>query len=246
LTLGHSSGIAFGGAGAAEHYVRTNAEFEEHVRAVAALLGARVDQCKAVFLAGSDALLRPLDELNACLEVIAGLLPSHTDPETPRPVHSFLDQFPADLPDRSDLRRLRELGLTRVTLGVESGSHAVRRSYGTHWSDDDLRAVTAKLRGAGVGVGLIVLVGSGGVKHASEHLEATASLVNSLELGPADLVSLLDANELFEPNQHRGFEPLRGPYWVTQFEALKSALEPLRRSHRIKVAPFSLVKQAFL
>lgn len=244
VTLGHSSGIAFGGASAAEHYVRTNAEFDQHVRAVAALFGARVDQSKAVFLAGADALLRPIDDLASCLEVIARLLPSPIGPETPRPVHSFLDQFPADLADRADFRRLRELGLVRVTLGVESGSPMVRRSFGKQWSDADLRAVTAKLKRAGVGVGLIVLVGSGGVEHSSEHLQATASLVNSLELGPGDLVSLLDANELFEANQNPSFEPLRGSSWVMQFESLKSALEPLRKIHKVKLAPFSLVKQA--
>jgi len=43
-----------------------------------------------------------------------------------------------------------------------------------------------------IGVGLLLLVGAGGVDLADRHLAATAELINSLELGPGDLVSLLD------------------------------------------------------
>ncbi|MEJ7637649.1 MAG: hypothetical protein WKF75_06570, partial [Singulisphaera sp.] len=71
-TLGHADRLTFGGAPAAEHYVRSAPEFQEHVRAVSRLLGRRILQCRGAFLGGSDVLRRPTDEVVGYLEAIQG------------------------------------------------------------------------------------------------------------------------------------------------------------------------------
>lgn len=246
-TLGHEGGITFGGARAAEHVVRSPDEFESHARAVVALLGERVEQCKSVFLAGSDVLRQPVEDVAAYLEILGRVLwldtpsgPGRKFPLMgPGGVHTFLDRFDARLHDRDALRSLRESGLERVTLGVESGDPEVRAGYGKTWANDALRGAVADLKAAGIGVGVIALVGAGGGAHADNHLDATAALLNSLELGPGDLVSLIDVTELSGPDP----AGLTAAARAGQLDTLKARLTPVRAERKAKVVPYSLEKQ---
>jgi hypothetical protein len=253
-TVGHEGGVTFGGAPAVAHDVRTPDAFDRHAREVADLLGRRVEQCKAVFLGGSDVLRRPVGDVAAYLEAAARVFPveptdgrRHPDPtgETPHRldgIHAFLDRFETPLPSPDDWRRFRALGLTRVILGVESGDPGVRALFAKSWADDALRATVSGLKAAAIGVGLAVLVGAGGVEGEASHLAATAALVNALDLGPGDLVSLLDAREVAgaEP---LAFTPLSDPAFDAQRDELKSRLAPVRTAKKAKVVPYSLEKQ---
>ena len=159
-------------------------------------------------------------------------------------VHAFLDRFAPPLADDADWQRFTTLGLQRVSLGVESGEPGIRALYGKTWDDDALRATVADLKRAGIGVGVLTLVGAGGVEHAERHVAATAGLLNGLDLGPGDLVSLLDENEVRAGNLgERGFTPLTGAGWSAQQTQLRERLAPIRTDRKVKVAPYSLEKQ---
>jgi hypothetical protein len=261
-TLGHAGGVSFGGTATAEHYIRSPDEFETHARAVSGLLGRRLAQCKYVFLAGSDVLLQPEGEVTAYVGTVSRVFPidpsrgnRRPDPSPDAPhvltgIHAFIDRFGVPRPDREALRRWQSLGLTRVTLGVESGDTAVRTLYGKTWSNSDLAAAVADLKAAGIGVGLIALVGAGGREHAEAHVSATADLLNALELGPGDLVSLVDASELRSfgaaadtPVGSPPFTPLTPTETSAQLDDLKRLLTPIRAERKAKVAPYSLEKQ---
>lgn len=259
-TLGQADGRGFGGASVGKFLARTPEEFGEHVRAVSALLGRRIEQCKTVFLAGPDVLRVPPDDVVSYLATVdcafpvsPGEGPSRPASGTSKPhrldgVHAFLDQFRPPLPDRDDLGRFRSFGLTRVSLGVESGDPDVRALLGKDWPDQALRAFVADLKAAGIGVGLMTLVGAGGREADARHAAATAELIHSLDLGKGDLVSLLDANEIvgLEPDRRPGslpFTPLTNSDWSTQLEEFKLLLGPLRAERHVKVAPYSLEKQ---
>ncbi len=250
-TLGHEGGLAFGGAPAAGHAVRSPDEFEAHARAVAALLGRRVEQCKSVFLGGSDVLLRPVGDVTAYLEILGRVFPidaaggprprsvSADAPPSLGGVHAFLDRFDARRHDRDALRSHRAGGLVRVSLGVESGAPEVRARYAKTWTDDALRAAVADLKAAGIGVGVIALVGAGGEGDAGRDPDATAALLKALELGPGDLVSLIDAEEI------RGPDPagLTAAARAERLDALKTRLAPIRTERGAKVVSYSLEKQ---
>ncbi|MDR3633570.1 MAG: hypothetical protein P4L84_07020 [Isosphaeraceae bacterium] len=247
-TLGHAGGRAFGLGHAHEHDVRSAGEFEQHARAVAKLLGRRLEQCKGVFLAGADALRRPESEVTGFLETIRTVFGTTARNEDAAAVHSFLDGPPGPGPERSGWRRYADLGLRRVTVGVESGSPEVRALYGKTWQNGDLRSLVADLKAAGIGVGLLAIVGAGGIENAERHLGATVALLNELEVGPGDLISLVDARELAggEALGAHGeplFSALTGAAWSGQLSALKSGLSPLRSSRGAKVVPYSLEKQ---
>jgi hypothetical protein len=242
-TLGNARGVTFGGAPEAPHYVRSPDEFDSHARTVAELLGRRVLQCKSAFLAGSDVLVRTPDEVTSYLETIARVFDA-----LPGGVHSFLDDPAGDRPDRETWRQYAARGLTRVTLRVESGDAGVRALFGKSWEDRHLRAVVSDLKESGIGVGVMVLVGAGGSEFSDRHVDATPDLIHSLPLGPGDLVSLLDANEVARaaaPGRRAAPAPLTGEAWAAQHAELRRRLAPLR-SRGVKVAPYSLEKQGLL
>ena len=260
-TLGHADGLAFGGAAPAEPYVHTPAEFAAHARAVAKLLGRRVVQCRGIFLGGPDLLLRPIDDIAAYLEAAGAVFPLDPGARRRRPrdlpddapsldgLSAFLDRFDPRLPGPAGYRRLRDLGLIRVTIGVESGAPEVRALSGKDWGDDALRAAVSGLAGAGIEVNLALLVGAGGVEAADRHVAATADLVGSLDLAPGSLVYLIDAAEVggdaaADRLRRLGKTPTARVDAPAHLARLKDALAPARSRLGMKVIPYSLEKQS--
>lgn len=254
LTLGHAGGVTFGLGPAAEHYVRSAEEFETHARAVAALLGRRIEQSRNIFLGGSDVLRRSAPEVQSALETIARVFPigspssstgeSATDSSRLDGVHVFLDDLAPPQPDLESWRRFRRGNLVRVCVGVESGDVGIRSLYRKAWQNEALCAAVADMKTAGLGVSVAVLVDAGGVGHSQAHLGATTELIERLPLGPGDLVELLDGNELRDPERNDpGFTPLSGPSWVEQRTRLKAALQPACKNRGTKVVPYSFEKQ---
>ncbi len=226
--------------------VRTPSEFESHARAVASLLGRRIEQAKSLFLGGPAVLRQSPADVLAYLAILRDVFPNDPDSPsvagTPRltGVHAFLDRFEALPFDRDALDQYRAGGLIRVSLGVDSGDPAIRaRFYGKSWTDQDLRSVVSDLKAAGIGVSLIVLVGVGGHSHAAAHLAATSDLLNTLDLGPGDLVSLIDSPEPASPD----VIPLSPTDRARQHLLFKDRLSPLRTLRRAKVVSYNPDKQ---
>jgi hypothetical protein len=253
-TLGHAAGAGFGDAQAALATTRSLAEFEQHARDVAALWGRRLSQSRTIYLAGTDVLSRPVAENAARLDEIgrtfliepkprrAGLDRSEGDD---RPsfdgVHAFLINFTAPQPDRAGWHELARRGLNRLSLAIESGDPEIRTNYLKSWSDDELRATVADIQASHLGTSVLTLVGAGGVERASSHVDSTARLIQSLNLGPGDFVFLLDENEI-RGESPAGLTPLGGTAWSEQQARLKNALAPLKQ-RGVKVLPYTLEKQ---
>ncbi len=257
-TLGHAEGRAFGRAKPAEHYVRTLREFADHARAVRRLVGRRVAQSKGMFLGGADLLHRPIEEILGFLEAARQVFPIGADPSRPSrpdqagsgddwdeiqpplgPIHAFLDDFQPPMPNLEGWKRLKDAQLGRLTLGIESGDQVVRARFGKSWEEKDLRSTIAGLKSAGIGVGLIVLVGAGGRARADSHLDATATLLASLPLESGDLVSLVDARSLdADP-----VDPLTDEETMAQNRALKERVAAARTSKGPKLVAYNPDKQ---
>lgn len=246
-TLGHADGQTFGLSGAAEPHVRGRQEFAQHVREVAALWGRRLLQSRLIFLAGDDVLHQPVPEVEAYLESIDQTLPIRRDGDDGRirfeGIHAFLDDFRGHSYGVEDWRRLAGRGLSRISLGVESGDPGVRDVYGKRWDDEELRSTVARLKAAGLGASVLTLVGAGGVDRADLHVERTARLIESLDLRRGDFVFLLDENEVRAPGMTTAGDTfLIGAGWTEQQRRLKEALGSLKR-RGVKLLSYTLEKQ---
>ena len=256
-TLGHADSRGFGMSPVAEHYVRAPKEFERHAREVAALWGRRLLQSRWVFLAGSDVLRRPMEDVAAYLDEVRQVFPiepgpslpaadlNDTDSASPRldGIHAFLDDFTPPCPDRAAWTAFAARRLVRVSLGVESGDPVVREVYGKTWTDEELCSTVTDLRAAGVGISLLTLVGAGGVERDDSHMHETVRLIESLDLARGDFVFLLDENEIRDPLAARaGLTLLERSAWSEQQRKLKDALASLK-NRGVKVLPYTLEKQ---
>ncbi len=241
-TVGDARPEGFGGRPPVAHAVKTPAEFAAHVRDVGRLLGARVLQGSGIFLGGPDVLRRPFADVKGYFEAFRersreGL---RDDSEACLPLSAvdvFLDDLGPGLPDREGLSALKALGLRRVNVGIESGDAGLREGLGASWTGREGVGFVADVKAAGLVMGAIVLVGTGGPAASDRHVEATAELLGTMGLGRGDLVYLVDANEILPGSGLATAEAVSG-----QTKALKDRLAMVR-SNGAKVVPYSLEKQ---
>lgn len=163
--------------------VRPLARFRQHVEEVRAFFGAGLARRHTIFLGDANALLLPTRRLAAALELAGQALPG-------REVYGFLDAFTGRRKRPAEWAALVRAGLRGVYIGLESGSERLVRWLEKPGTVADALATVRALKEAGVGVGIILMVGAGGRAFAEEHVRASIEVVNAMELGPGDRLYL--------------------------------------------------------
>ncbi len=163
--------------------VRSPEEFEAHLGEVEALFGPDLGRRTSIFLGEANALAAPVHALAGMMRRAAAALPG-------RPFASFGDPLLHRARTIGDLRELGGLGLARVTLGLETGHPALYARLGKPGAFEDLPATVERIKSAGIGIGLTVLVGLGGRAAGKEHVEETADFLLAQPLGAGDYVYL--------------------------------------------------------
>ena len=159
-------------------------EVREHIRAIRAYLGEGLYLRKRVFLGDANALVVPMSRLIPLVEEVRRGLPEPAFAE----LYAFLDGFSGEKKRPEDYAALRERGLRRVYIGLESGDPGLLRFLRKPGTPEDaLRAVQA-MKAGGLAVGVIVLLGAGGHRFAQAHVQHTVELVRAMDLGPEDIL----------------------------------------------------------
>ena len=163
--------------------LRPEGEFRDHARKVERLLGQGAALRRWVFLADGNALALSADRLDPIVRVARDAFPD-------RPLAGFLDVFTGARRPVSDWRRLHDLGLRRVHVGLESGHDPLLAWMDKPGRTVDAVALVRDLKAADLEVGLIFLVGAGGRRFADGHVLDTIRFGRSLPLDRRDLVYL--------------------------------------------------------
>ncbi|MBI2930994.1 MAG: radical SAM protein [Planctomycetes bacterium] len=171
--------------------VRTIAEFEQHVRQVLELVGRDVERRTSIFLGDAGALMVPADELAVMMRLARAAVPG-------RPFSCFASAGLGRRREAHELRELRDLGLDRVTIGLETAHRPLYDSLRKPHELEDAERTVRLLKDAGLHVGLTVLLGVGGQESHSAHVNDTARFLDALPLGPGDWVYLSPLH--VEPN----------------------------------------------
>ena len=158
-------------------------EFQHHISAVVDYFGAALAMRKGVFLADADALAAPDDLLFPALEAIHERFPGES-------ITCFAGPGMRKGRSEDTYRRAGALGLSRVHVGVESGSAQVLELLGKPSTTKWWREQVLALASAGVSLGLIVLVGAGGEGLSRKHLQDTVDAFRQLPLGRDDIIYL--------------------------------------------------------
>jgi len=111
-------------------------------------------------------------------------------------IGSFLDGFTGLAKSVADYAELHALGLTRVYLGVESGSAALLRWIEKPAEPGEMLETLRRLKAAGIATDVILLVGVGGAAFAEEHVRASLDFLRTSPLRKGDRVFLSEMVEL--------------------------------------------------
>ena len=182
-----------------------------HIRPMADIL-ADIRMAKAyygdverVFLCDGDAIIMRTQELLTILEALHRAFPSLQRVTTYAGPRSTLAKTP------EELRTLREAGLTRAYLGVETGCDALLKQVKKGVDAAQMLEAGVRLREAGIDLWVMVILGLAGTGEPSRrHMLDTAAMMN--EMKPRHLSALtltLDpGTELYQDYRAGRFHPI--------------------------------------
>lgn len=184
---------------------KPQAEIEKELASVAAS-GAHVGR---IFLADGDAMTLSVRRLKDILQAIKKYLPTVTR------VSSYC--LPRNLLRKSvdELVELKELGLSLVYVGCESGDDQVLAAIEKGETFESSLDALKKLKQAGIKSSVMILNGMGGVKYSEQHAINSARLMN--EAQPEYLSTLVVSFPLGQERVKAGF---KGDYQLPNTEQL--------------------------
>lgn len=159
---------------------------------------------KTVFLQDANSLMLKTPDLVRIIDYIRQVFPS---------VDRITTYARADTAARKtveELRALREAGLTRIHMGMESGCDVVLKKVQKGITAAHLLEAGRKIREAGISLCWYVMPGLGGREHSREHALETAAVINAVNPGFMRFRTLAvrENTPLFDMMQNGEFTPL--------------------------------------
>ena len=184
---------------------------------------------RTLFLADGDALAMDDDLLVKLLETIQEKLPRV------RRVSSYATCQNIDSKSDGQLRTYRELGLSRLYMGLETGHDPTLQAIAKGVDSQSMIKAGQRVRAAGIFLSVTCLLGIAGTAFSQEHARATAAVLNQMQphqiavltlmlLPNTPLYRLASRGRFIMPDQEGLFHELRtlvaglGPH-RTQFYA---------------------------
>jgi hypothetical protein len=236
--------------------VKSKEEFEEHVRAVRALIGGGLPMRKTVFLGDANALATSSRRRMSLMDVVHSQFDVppigmsgrdlsdwvSSGPGRVRGIYSFMDAFTESRDAAPDLHQLAERGLRRIYIGAESGHVPLLEFLRKPSGPEAVARLVRRAHGAGIQVAVIVMTGVGGRRYAEGHVDDTTGLVNSLELSRGDIVYLSsfrapEGSDYSEAARSAGGVPLEPEEVAGQEKILRSRF---RIDRAVKVASYDV------
>ena len=164
--------------------IKSPADFEEHIIQVKKFLGNGLSLRRTIFLGDANALVVPMQKLTSLIKIIH----RHLDVEKLGGIFAFLDGFSGERKSTSDYKRLRDLGLNKIYIGLESGNNQLLKYLNKPGSAQEALNAVRTIKLSGISVGIIVLLGAGGKHYYPAHISGTVNIINQMNLDAEDLV----------------------------------------------------------
>lgn len=198
-------------------------KIEEEVKAAA----SSMPEVRRIFLADGDAMTLSFRRLKEILQCINRYFPNLE--------RATAYCLPRNLNNKSaeELSELRQLGLSMVYVGCESGDDKVLECVKKGETYESSKDALLKLKAAGIKSSVMILNGLGGRKYSEQHAINTAKLMN--ETQPEFVSTLVVSFPLGDERFREGFEGEYEP--LEQHELFKEV--------RTLIANFELEKTVF-
>jgi radical SAM superfamily enzyme YgiQ (UPF0313 family) len=130
---------------------------------------------KHVFLQDGDALVYPFPRLVEALEYIKEKLPSVER------VASYATAKDVLRLSVEQLKQLKDLNLTLLFIGLESGDPEILEDIGKGATPDDMIAAGKRVKESGIQLSVTVILGIGGAAKSESHAKATAKVLSAMD-----------------------------------------------------------------
>ncbi|MEM0140606.1 MAG: radical SAM protein [Thermoplasmatales archaeon] len=212
--------------------VKTLDDMSKQIDSLLAVLGRGIESRQSVFLGDANAINTDTDLLIDVLALVKRRIGL--------PVYAFTDAFTTMKNKKiGDFIRMRENGLTRVYIGIESGDQYVLKLLNKPMDISGARREIEDIKRAGIGVGVIVMSGAGGKALAREHVESTARFIATLPLGKGDVVYISPLRE-YEGSEYAKIASEKGLGIMSGSEKLDQAEDIRSEIKEIWIRKFSL------
>ena len=237
---------------------KTPEQFRRHVRDAVAFHGEGLRARRSILLGQANALALPDDVLRKFFDVLHEHFELPSAEQDSVSVHwwygsktrfdgvsSFLDVFTGKSHTAAEFHRLRERGLRRVYIGLETGSNELLRWLCKPATAERMQRCVRALKEAHIAVGVIVLLGAGGRAFDAAHRRQTAEVLNELSLGAGDYIYfsplvIYGGSRYDEESRALGVEPLSPQEMNDQEQAIRAALRFDAEGGRPYVARYEL------
>ena len=190
-------------------HIRPMADILEDIRMAKAYYG----DVRRVFLCDGDAIIMRTADLITILDTLYATFPSLEKVTTYAGPRSTLSKT------SEELKLLREHGLARAYLGVETGSDTLLRKVKKGVDARQMLEAGTRLREAGMDLWVMILLGLGGRDGSEQHILDTAAMMN--EMKPRHLsaltLTLYPGTELYDDWRAGKFPP------ITPMDSLREA-----------------------
>lgn len=147
-----------------------------------------------LFLCDGDALIIPQPRLEEILLIIKRYLPMLER------IGSYANTKSILRKSVDDLKKLKELGLKIIYLGVETGNAELLKKIDKGATREQMIEAAKRIKAAGIELSVTVILGIGGIQKSVEHAMDTASLLADMDpdyVGALTLM-LVPQTELYE------------------------------------------------
>jgi radical SAM superfamily enzyme YgiQ (UPF0313 family) len=189
--------------------LKSGVEVGAHLDAILDFLGEAIRLRRSVFLGDASMLASPQSALLAAIDQIRARLAGVAGPSAC--FYGFADVVGVGRRDRGDLVALRQAGVRRLYLGLETGDDTLRRLLGKQGDVRTAVEMVRLLHEAGIAVGVVVLLGVGGSTLAPGHETGTVAALEAMGLNRQDVVYW---SPLIEHDQRQYREQAAGSGWL--------------------------------
>lgn len=176
---------------------------------------------RKVFLSDGDALILPTDRLLAILNKLKETFPNIES------VSSFATAKNILHKTREELEKLKNVGLTLLYVGLETGSDAILKDVSKGVTSGEILETCKKIKDAGITLHVTMIIGLGGKKNSEQHISETVKLINSVR---PDMISamplmLIRTMEMVNKFHNGEFYPLDPVEMLTETKKLVQAID---------------------
>jgi len=218
---------------------------EKHVFDITTFMNGSLGRFHSIFLGDANALTIPYDDLLEIFQILnTNFLISQKKIgfiEKNKPsfegIYSFLDVFTGFKLTKTHFKRLAELNLRMVYLGIETGSNDVLKILHKPNTVEKILSIISSLHDASIGVAVIFLIGAGGKEYQQDHVQESIKLIKQMELNSKDIIylsKLFIYKQYYEIMVDNNIQTLSDSELESQYKIFKQELDEFYKSQNSK------------